>query len=310
MRSPPGGVPLRTHRPGPLVAQSVRGAAVFLAAVLSVAGTGSAGAAPSVQDGIDAYLAGAPAHALAMFVQIARARPRSALPAIWAGVAATAAGRIHDAEIYFCEGLRRPHSAFQERITRGWLRRLEVLKDAAGAGAPGRGTARMGAGMENAIAAFARATNPRLTSEQASRLGAHVVTAAREAGLDPWLLAAVIYVESRFDHRSTSPAGAEGLGELMPETARAAGVDPSNLWENLRGTTRILRAYYREFQDWSLALAAYNAGDGAVRRYGGVPPYAETRWYVSAVWAVYHRIRAAGQPAPRRVHSLSRRTNG
>lgn len=238
----------------------------------------------SLQEGINAYHAGAPLHALAIFAKVAHANPQSALPAIWAGIAATAAGKSREAEAYFREGLRRPHSAFQERITQGWLRRLSVLREAAPAspGAP------------YAIAALAHASNPRLTWKQAAWIGEHVVAAARKEGLDPWLLAAVVYIESRFDHRLTNGTGATGLGQLMPQTARAANVDPKDPWGNLMGTAMTLRAYYRMFGDWSLALAAYNAGEGAVRRFSGIPPYAETRWYVNAVWAVYQRIRPRG----------------
>jgi hypothetical protein len=286
------------RRPGVYVCRRTRGAAIVVAAMLGVGaaagpGPGSPVDAP-IQNGIDAYLAGAPVHAMRMFVQVARARPRSALPIIWAGVAATAAGRIHDAEVYFHEGLRRPHSAFQARVTRGWLRRLAVLKETIRLDVFRRGGAPARPGTPGAIAALARTSNPHLTEAQASWIGDHVVAAARETGLDPWFLAAVVYIESRFDHKSISPAGAEGLGQLMPQTARAAGVDPGDQWGNLLGTALVLRTYYREFGDWSLALAAYNAGDGAVRRFGGIPPYAETRWYVNAVWAVYRRIHSTG----------------
>jgi soluble lytic murein transglycosylase-like protein len=238
----------------------------------------------SLQEGMNAYHTGAPLHALAIFAKVAHAHPQSALPAIWAGVAATAAGKSREAEAYFREGLRRPHSAFQGRITQGWLRRLSVLREAAPAspGAP------------HAIAALAHASNPRLTWKQAAWIGEHVVAAARKEGLDPWLLAAVVYIESRFDHTLTNATGATGLGQLMPQTARAANVNPKDPWGNLVATAMTLRAYHRMFGDWSLALAAYNAGEGAVRRFGGIPPYAETRWYVTAVWSVYHRIRSAG----------------
>ena len=234
--------------------------------------------------GIDAYRAGEPAQALTVFAQVAEAKPLSALPAIWAGIAATAAGRTQEAEAYFRKGLRRPHSAFQERITRGWLARLEVVRQ----------TAWARSGTPYVIAALAHRSNPRLTWKQASWIGEHVLAAAHQEGIDPWLLAAVVYVESRFDHTSTSETGATGLGQLMPQTARTAQVDPKDPWENLLGTARTLRGYYGAFGDWTLALAAYNAGEGAVRRYGGIPPYAETRWYVSAVWAVYHQIHPNG----------------
>lgn len=238
----------------------------------------------SLQEGMHAYRAGAPLRALAIFANVAHANPQSALPAIWAGIAATAAGKSQEAEAYFREGLRRPHTAFQGRITQGWLRRLSVLREAAPASP----------GTPQAIATLARASNPRLTWKQAAWIGEHVVAAARQEGVDPWLLAAVVYIESRFDHALTNASGATGLGQLMPQTARAANVNPKDPWGNLVGAAMTLRAYHRTFGDWSLALAAYNAGEGAVRRFGGIPPYAETRWYVTAVWSVYHRIRSTG----------------
>jgi soluble lytic murein transglycosylase-like protein len=255
--------------------------ALFTVSAITTAGAEEPRLEPaSLQGGIDAYRVGASLRALAIFLKVAHTNPQSALPAIWAGIAATAAGRTREAEAYFREGLRRPHSAFQDRIAQGWLRRLSVLQEAAPA-APGA---------PNAIAALAHASNPRLTWKQAVWIGDHVVTAARKEGLDPWLLAAVIYFESRFDHTLTNGTGATGLGQLMPQTAQAAHVNPKDPWGNLVGTAMTLRAYYREFDDWRLALAAYNAGDGAVRQFNGIPPYAETRWYVNAVWTLYQRI--------------------
>jgi soluble lytic murein transglycosylase-like protein len=267
--------------------QDVAAALVVLMsiAITATADAGEAPAAPvSLHMGIEAYRSGEPARALAVFAQVAQAKPLSALPAIWSGIAATAAGRPQEAEAYFREGLRRPHSALQERITRGWLARLEILRQ----------TPRAKPGTPHLIAALAHRSNPRLTPKQASWIGEHVLAAAHKEGVDPWLLAAVVYVESRFDHASTSGAGATGLGQLMPQTARTARVDPKDPWENLLGTARTLRGYYGAFRDWTLALAAYNAGEAAVRRYGGIPPYAETRWYVTAVWTVYHTIRPTG----------------
>ena len=70
----------------------------------------------------------------------------------------------------------------------------------------------------------------------------------------------------------------------MPATARRLGVDPFDPYQNLDGGARYLRQQYEEFGTWRLALAAYNAGPGAVQRYGGVPPYRETRNYVRVVW--------------------------
>jgi soluble lytic murein transglycosylase-like protein len=272
---------------------AVRGLHALLAVLLCVGGTTAADAREgfpgpaSLQFGIAAYRAGEPLRALAVFAQLSKTDSQSTTAVVWAGVAATAAGKMQDAEAYFREGLRRPHSAMEDRVIRGWLARLSLLREQAKAKPP-TPIPHPGA---TTIAALARSSNPALTYQQAVWMGEHVVAAARNAGLDPFFLAAVVYIESGFHPTVRSRAGAIGLGQLRPQTARSAGVDPHDPWGNLLGTAMTLRAYYTRFRDWSLALAAYNAGAGAVRRYRGIPPFAETRLYVAAVWAVYHRIR-------------------
>lgn len=272
---------------------TVRGAAATLVLFLCVGlaapvadGRDGALKPPSLADGISAYRAGESGRALAVFVELAQANPPSATPAIWAGVAAIAVGQMEDADAYFREALRRPHSVVDERIIRGWLARLSFLQEQADAE---RSTPIPHPDV-NSIAALARAANPALTTQQAIWMGEHVVAAARQAGLDPFFLAAVVYIESGFHPTVRSRAGAIGLGQLRPQTARSAGVNPHDPWGNLLGTALTLRAYHVTFRDWRLALAAYNAGAGAVRRFRGIPPYAETRWYVAAVLAVYHRL--------------------
>jgi soluble lytic murein transglycosylase-like protein len=114
--------------------------------------------------------------------------------------------------------------------------------------------------------------------------------AAMEQQLEPELLGALTWVESRYCIDAVSPKGALGLGQLMPATARELGADPLDPAQNLSGAARYLRLQYDTFGDWDLALAAYNAGPGAVRRYGGVPPYAETERYVREVKRHYTRF--------------------
>ena len=108
--------------------------------------------------------------------------------------------------------------------------------------------------------------------------------AGGEVELSPRLLEAVAYVESRFNPEAVSPKGAQGIMQLMPQTAAELGVDPGNPEQNVRGGADYLRRLVTMFgNNVELALAAYNAGPSAVLRYGGVPPYAETQAYVAAV---------------------------
>jgi len=95
----------------------------------------------------------------------------------------------------------------------------------------------------------------------------------------------LVTAESNWDPVIVSPRGAIGLAQLMPGTAEELGVDPWDALENLDGGARYLSKQYRMFGTWELALAAYNAGPGAVARYDGIPPYAETEEYVKKILA-------------------------
>ena len=113
--------------------------------------------------------------------------------------------------------------------------------------------------------------------------------AGRRYDVSPDLLAAVAQTESGFNPRAVSGAGARGLMQLMPATARGLKVDPTNPAEAVDGAARLLSQNLKSFGSTTLALAAYNAGPGAVRQYHGVPPYAETRSYVTKVLAAAGR---------------------
>lgn len=116
-----------------------------------------------------------------------------------------------------------------------------------------------------------------------------IAAAAKASKLDPILVHALIHAESRHRKDAISTKGAIGLMQLMPATAQRFGVDqPDKVSANLKAGTRYLRLLIDRFDGrLDLALAAYNAGEGAVARYGGIPPYAETQAYVPAVLENY-----------------------
>ena len=139
---------------------------------------------------------------------------------------------------------------------------------------------------------------------------------SRERRLDEDLVRAVILAESAFDERAVSHKGAMGLMQLMPETAGALAVtDPFDPEQNVRAGTRYLRQMLDAFSSVELALAAYNAGPEAVRRFGGIPPYRETVEYVEKVMRLYrddptYAVRAARQVGRGRQTYLSRGVDG
>lgn len=127
-----------------------------------------------------------------------------------------------------------------------------------------------------------------------------ILEAAKATALDPALVHAVIFVESRYDPAARSPKGAIGLMQLLPETAARYGVpNPAlSIEANIRAGTRYLQYLMRLFDNrLDLVLAAYNAGENAVLRYGHrIPPYQETQHYVPAVLAKYREWREPERP--------------
>lgn len=120
---------------------------------------------------------------------------------------------------------------------------------------------------------------------------------ARDFSVDPALVRAVMHAESAFRPGAVSSQGAQGLMQLMPATARMLGVDdPLQASQNIQGGTRYLAQLLAQYQgDITKATAAYNAGPGAVDRYNGVPPYAETQAYVKRVATLHQRYQQALQ---------------
>jgi soluble lytic murein transglycosylase-like protein len=173
-----------------------------------------------------------------------------------------------------------------------------VVKGSRG-GATSRVGARAGARRES------RAPDPARTA----RYDAFIREAAVLYALPEELVRAVMRVESNFYHEAVSNKGAMGLMQLMPATARSMGVlDPFDPRQNVLGGARFLRILANRFGgDLVLTIAAYNAGEGAVNKYRGIPPYAETRRYVQRVLGHYYELRAQSALQARIDKALARR---
>ncbi len=126
--------------------------------------------------------------------------------------------------------------------------------------------------------------SPASPDTSATGIDQYVRQAAGRYSLDPLMVHSVIQVESNYNPFAVSRKGAQGMMQLMPETARRLSVkDAFNPWENIDGGARYLKYLFDLFGDPRLVLAAYNAGENAVFKYGGVPPYRETADYVTKV---------------------------
>jgi len=143
---------------------------------------------------------------------------------------------------------------------------------------------------------FVKSFNPKLSEAQASLIAGSIVESSYERGVDARFIMAVFATESGFKIKARSRAGAMGIGQLMPGTARDLGV--SNAYDpeqNIQGAVKLIQrhwtTYSQQTSDFgkfiSLVCAAYNAGPGAVKKYGGVPPYRETQDYIRKVAAWY-----------------------
>ncbi len=148
---------------------------------------------------------------------------------------------------------------------------------------------------ERILAAYAQTIayfNPRLSEDRRVTIARYIIDFSRRIGVDARLVMAVVAAESNFNESATSRTGAMGLGQLMPATARGMGVrNAYDMRENLWAAIRLVRGHLENMDgDIALALACYNAGAGAVRRYGGVPPYRETRGYIRKVTRIYLQL--------------------
>ncbi|MDI6771845.1 MAG: transglycosylase SLT domain-containing protein [bacterium] len=230
--------------------------------------------------------------------QAARLSPRDGLMLLWWGHALARAERTAEATTAFRHVLLARSSTQVRDLAHQALRALGPLPHPAAQVPPAQVPPAqahsapswvLDAASYNAIARF---YNPRLTHEQSVAIGQALLGYSRHFNIDPRLVVALVVVESGFQPAARSRAGAIGLGQLMPATARALGVEAWDPVQNLYGAIRYLRGNLDRF-GWNnahLALAAYNSGRGAVERYDGIPPYAETQWYVTNVSGLYRRL--------------------
>ena len=127
---------------------------------------------------------------------------------------------------------------------------------------------------------------------------ASIVKHSIEMGVDPAIALSIARAESGFRHEARSSHGAVGVFQLMPSTARRMGLNAYSLNDNIRGGIMYYKNMYKMFGSMELALAAYNAGPGNVKRYNNkVPPYAETKRFIAKIMTDYNRLKANPDPA-------------
>ena len=152
---------------------------------------------------------------------------------------------------------------------------------------------------------YIRNSNPKLKDGEIEWIYNRIDKYSRQYNIDPYLIVAVMEKESSFNHETISNSGALGLMQLMPSTAKELGVNPKRAEENIEGGIRYLRQQLDKYDGKykvHYALASYNAGAGAVRKFGGIPPYAETQNYVRKIVENYNKLKRNGS---REVVSIS-----
>lgn len=138
------------------------------------------------------------------------------------------------------------------------------------------------------------------TPAQAADINSVKVSIAKHAiemGVDPAIALSIARTESGFNHNARSSHGAVGVFQLMPSTAKRMGLNPYSLNDNIKGGIMYYKSMYKMFGSVELALAAYNAGPGNVRRYQAVPPYSETKRFVSKIMTDYNYYKSNSDPA-------------
>lgn len=124
----------------------------------------------------------------------------------------------------------------------------------------------------------------------------YIVKHSMEIGVDPALALSIAKLESNFCHEKKSPYGAVGVFQLMPSTAKKLGFNPWYVNENIKGGLTYYKMMYKQFGSTELALAAYNAGPGNVAKYKGIPPFKETKFFVSTIMNEYNKQKVNPDP--------------
>lgn len=124
-----------------------------------------------------------------------------------------------------------------------------------------------------------------------------IVKHSMEMGMDPAMALSIAKAESNFCHDRTSKYGAIGVFQLMPSTAKKMGYDPYHVNDNIKGGIQYYKLMYKMFGSQELALAAYNAGPGNVKKYKGIPPFNETRKFISSIMSSYNDFKVNPDPA-------------
>lgn len=144
--------------------------------------------------------------------------------------------------------------------------------------------------MYHAVSNCIASTTDIWQGESLEKLASYIITTANKYGLNPMVVTAQLKQESGFNPTAGSSAGAQGIAQFIPETAASFGINPWSVTEAIDGQCRYMSDLMKNFGDYTLALAGYNAGGGAVSQYGGVPPYPETRCYVSSISDIIGRM--------------------
>lgn len=148
--------------------------------------------------------------------------------------------------------------------------------------------------VENLLTNYIQSKNTSLSNQEADVMARNIIYYSYQYNVDPLVMTSLIDAESTFRQSAVSSAGAIGLGQIMPSTAVALGVNPWDAAQNIEGACSYLSTQIKNFSHFQypveMALAAYNAGPNAVREYGGIPPYKETQNYVAKIRDKYFSL--------------------